>query len=166
MINDNCVNNLGSGPKLGQGSGSKNTLRQDPPRPCRWGWWGTAWCWWPPSGQPGILASPEQSGQWMHRRSWSTCRLTLEILWRMAWPFSQTFLLVKMSKLCLFFFFNYQYFYPLDLAVAKWIDHPADSRLNPKLFPQELVADVHIYNQILITGTSLICGTPPTLSDL
>ena len=115
------MNNLGSGPKLGQGSGSKNTLRQDPPRPCRWGWWGTAWCWWPPSGQPGILASPEQSGQWMHRRSWSTCRLTLEILWRMAWPFSQTFLLVKMSKLCIFFFFNYHHFYPLDLALAKRI---------------------------------------------
>jgi len=54
----------------------------------------------------------------------------------------------------------------IALAVTKWIHHPPDSWFNSELVEQELVSNVHIYNQVLIAGTSLVCGTPTPLSDL
>jgi hypothetical protein len=50
--------------------------------------------------------------------------------------------------------------------VAEGVHHPADAWNNSEFSLEELVTHIHLHNNVLIVGASLIIGDPTTLSNL
>jgi len=51
------------------------------------------------------------------------------------------------------------------LRMTKCIDHPANVWLHTKFSLQELMADIHVKNHILIVCACFICGNPASLGN-